>query len=186
MNLFKQFRLTNNPIDCTCVSSYNLLRFYQEYAREHLIPAQFLTTGLFSTRCATPQPLAGLPIFTFINPAVCQNDATAFSTLNCGFLAQSNSSLAKIEKDMLERETIEQLAKATNSPSLVTAQIAVLLSACIALLLMLLILVYCLCPVEILALFFNLTPFLNSICPCKRRANRKDPDSEQDIDLFIR
>lgn len=187
MDLFKQFRLVNNPIECSCTGSFNLLRFYQEYAREHLIPAHFLNERLFSTRCSTPVTYVDKSIFTFVNPAVCQTTGTPFSTLNCGYLAQTNSSLAKIEKDLLELETIAQLATVTSSPSLLTAQIAVVIAGSIAALLLMLTIVYCLCPVEILAISFNVAPFLNSICPCgRRRAHQKNADFEQDLNLFIR
>lgn len=186
MELFQQFRLSHNPVDCSCSSSYNMLKLYQSYAQDHLIPADFEKDRLFSARCSSPPTYHGLSIFTFVNPAVCETTATAFSSTNCGFLAQNNSLLSKIEKEMFDLETIAQVTKDATSPSLINAQIAVLISASIGLLLLILVLIYCICPVEVLAILFNTAPLLYSVFPCRNRQKKKSHPRDQTNDLFIR
>ena len=184
-NIFKQFRLSNNPIECSCQQSYNILRFYQAYASENLIPANFINERLVSTRCHTPATYSGHSIFAFVNPAVCEPSSTPFTISNCGYLANKQNSSSKPKEASFDLETIKKIANASAvSSSLYTAQIIALFGAAISFFFIVLILIYCVCPVEILAIVFNLVPYFNAICPCKK-SHKQNAMFDQDNDLFI-
>lgn len=185
IELFKQFRLSSNPIICSCLNSYNLMQFYNAYASDHFVSPN--DNKLFSTRCQNPDYL-GYSVFAFTNPAVCAQMASPFTTKNCGFLAINSTTSSTTSPS--SSQVIgggENLLGTPNSqlaeesiPGLYSAQIAGLVLGAIGFFILFLTLLYCICPIEILALVFNCVPYFYTVCTCKSGVKHS-----KEYDLFI-
>lgn len=157
--------LTNNNISCTC-DSYNMLLWYQT-----LITNNAITTveNLFQTKCATPSQYTGKSIFNFVNSDECvgvsKYPPIVYETC---VTAQVNIS----GPDLLVNPP-DQLTNLEDQPvitALTPAQIGGVVVGFLFLFFLFVCLLYCLCPIEILACAFDACKWFYTVCPCKSTA----------------
>lgn len=168
-NLIKRLLFTNNNFTCNCQRSFNLLSFYQNYISSNLIGIQ---DYLFIHGCSSPSEFLGKNLFTFTDPNTCSASSSLFAT-NC-----RNGTSAIIVENLLNEP--KSSLNETNLNSFNDAQIAGYVIGLVGILVLFLFLIYCICPVEILAICFNCIPFFYRICPCKSGSKKF-----KEFDLFI-
>ncbi|CAF0785744.1 unnamed protein product [Brachionus calyciflorus] len=175
LNLFNKLIMDDNYFNCNCLKSYNLLRFFQSYITRYTITG---TNYIFFQKCSSPSEFMNKNLFSFIEPFTCENVSLEFSSDNCGITPTTLSNLINIPQNLLD-EPDTNLTQ-INIDYFNDAQIAGYIIGIIGILFMFILLIYCLCPIETLALCFNCIPFFYSVCPCKSGVKR-----EKEFDLFI-
>ncbi|CAF0998000.1 unnamed protein product, partial [Brachionus calyciflorus] len=172
LQIFNKFQLDFNNFNCNCQSSFNLLKFFQAYITKYTITN---TDYIFFLKCSTPVNFHDKNIFSFTDPNICASESRDFTELTCGYKTTTSSNIIKNKNFKIELEKHLTEINIFND-----AQIAGFAIGIFGILLLFLLLIYCLCPIEILALCFNSIPFFYSICPCKSGVKR-----EKEFDLFI-
>lgn len=165
--------LANNNLICNCVNSYNLLKFSSILISQNSLD---LSQTLFKAKCQSPAQYSGQSMINFDNPATNTAGCSAgvsFSSSNCPIQTSTGGTENLIAAPKIPLESKAQ-------PSLYAAQIAGIVLGLLGFLCLFLILLYCICPIEILAACFTCVPFFYSLCPCKSGVKR-----DKEYDLFI-
>lgn len=168
-NLTKKLLLTNNNLSCNCQRSFNLLSFYQNFISSNAVNIRDL---LIINQCSSPIELFGQSLLTFADPSTCSASSNIFAT-NC----RQNTSV------LVVGNLLEEPKSSLNETDLSyfnDAQIAGYVIGLVGVLALFLFLIYCVCPIEILATCFNCIPCFYSICPCKSGSRKL-----KEFDLFI-
>lgn len=82
VQLLYNVQLDQNPFNCSCQNSYNLLTFVQQSIANNQLDQ---TRTIFNAKCASPDKYKGKSIFTFTSTQTDQSCAgsTPFTALNC-------------------------------------------------------------------------------------------------------
>jgi hypothetical protein len=185
LRLLQKMRIDTNPLDCSC-SSYNMLSFYQTYITIPNNP--LISDNIFLPKCATPSIYAGRSIYSFTSISTCS------SSLSFNNVCPTTTRTTTTTTTQANGITLPQNV-AINTPQLQLADdgsgvlktisrsgawIAGIVVGFFGALVLFLLLLYCICPVEILAVTFECIPFFYSCCPCKSGVKRT-----KEYDLFI-
>ena len=176
LNLMQPVLLTSNTFDCSC-NSYNLLMFYQVLTSASGV---YASSQIIKAVCGTPAQFQGLNIFSFEDPNNCFSvskyppfvttsrciNVTA-PVVNTPSALQGNQSVQNPSALLGNQQQLQQTANQTVSTSLTNPQIAGVTLAFLGALFLFILLLYCICPIEILACLFDLFPFFHTCCPCK-------------------
>lgn len=163
LKLMYTVNFNNNNFDCTC-DSYNMLMFYQT------LNENFITTDakIFKTYCSTPAAYFSSSIFSFKD----SNECVGISKYS-PIVYETCVNAVSVIVSALDASALDAFASMSDPPvnrALTSAQIAGIVIGFLGLFFLLFGLVYCLCPIEILACLFDCWPILYSICPCKSNA----------------
>lgn len=165
--------LTTTPLNCNCLGSYNLLTFTSALTNINL------NSNLFQYGvCVTPTTYAGRSIFTFATPSVSCPTGVPFSSTSCSSVTTTTAVNSNGEEPLIGAPDIP-LASEYQS-GLYAPEIAGIVLGLLGFLVLFLILLYCICPIEILACCFTCIPFFYTMCPCKSGVKR-----DKEYDLFI-
>lgn len=161
--LMNVVRIDQNPLNCSC-SSYNMLMFYQTLLSSQSIA---LSSNLFKATCLYPSQYIGLSIFNFTSPDSCSSISTPLAN-SC----QITTTPATLSTESIQNPNNPELLLGSQpfqpvSPYLNDGQIAGVVIGFVGAVLLLIILLYCLCPTEILACLFGIFPAFYRVCPCK-------------------
>ena len=188
VRLLNKMQLTGNPIDCSCIKSYNLLTFYQAYALNSAPSA--ISYRVFSSTCQTPASFRTFSAFTFTNPNTCSSLSKPFPTQYCGNTSTVittttpatvlNNNILNTPQLLLNGDPDQVTGSDYFNYKLTDSQIAGIVIGFFGALLLFLILFYCMCPIEVLAVIFGCVPYFYKICPCKSGVKR-----DKEYDLFI-
>ena len=190
VRLLNRMQLDSNPISCSCQNSYNTLKFYSQFIAANPTSTSY---KLFTSSVCANQAVSA---FAFTNASTCAATATPFTAYNCG---NTNYTTTTSTTTTSTTTTTYNLANnVLNTPQLLvggddevtgttyleykmtSATVAGIVIALIGFLLIFMILVYCICPIEVLAIMFDCVPCFYRCCPCKSGAKR-----DKDFDLFI-
>ena len=184
LKLLQKMRVDANPLVCSC-SSYNMLAYYQTYITSPQY-IQLISNNIFLPTCASPSNYAGLSIYSFTSITNCPsslsfNNVCPSSTTTTTTAAQSGITLPQNQvinapELQLADDGSGVLLQVTHSG----AWIAGIVIGFFGALVLFLLLLYCICPVEILSVLFGWIPFFYSCCPCKSGVVRT-----KEYDLFI-
>lgn len=187
LNFLSPVVLDQNPLDCSC-SSFNLLKQYQFLVNASLIKT---SSNLFKAVCATPSIYAGRSIFAFDDfSKACSQSIFATTLPNCVTTTTSTTTTSTTTTTTTNTISIQNplnpellIGSVTNQPvmlGLIDDQIGGIVVGFLGAAILIIILLYCLCPIEILACLFGVFPSFYSYCPCKSGVvtNKK-------YDLFI-
>ena len=176
MTLFLQFMyntsLTNNPLFCDCSNAFSM-----NLLTSALLKANYplsTSSSIFQAACQTSSnsDYVGKRVVNFFDPSSVTAGCSAIYT--CPLNGQSFNRVSA-------PNTGAQLGSSqTNTNEFYDGYIAGIVIGFLALLLILLIILYCVCPIEIHALCLNCMPCFYQFCPCKRNHRR-----DKMHDLFI-
>ncbi len=168
--LMSAVRIDQNPLSCSC-SSYNLLTDVAQLNQSLLLTR----SNLFKALCTAPSQYQGLSIFNFTAASTC----TSYPLNNCQVTTTTLNSVSVVNPNNPELLIGNQPYQPVTT-TLADGQIAGIVIGFLMAFFLLLILLYCLCPIEILACLFGIFPSFYSWCPCKSGVvtNKK-------YDLFI-
>lgn len=162
LKLIYTVMLSNNNFICSC-DSYNLLMLYKTLISENAITP---SENLFKTYCASPANYQSMSVFSFEDP----NNCVGISKYSPIVLDEClRSDVTSLTNALLQNPSALQTSL-DNQPvqsSLTPAQIAGIVIGFLGVFFLILVLLYCLCPIEILACIFDCCPRLYTICPCK-------------------
>lgn len=169
--LLYPMRLDYNPIDCNCVNMFNFLTFSQQLINSNSLNS---TENLFRyyPKCVTPSAYTNLNVFSYINPS---QDTTCSTSAADRTLCPSGTNDGQ---NLLAPPSIP--LKTEEQRGLYSAQIAGIVLGLLGFFILFFLLLYCICPIEILSCLFTCIPFFYSCCPCKSGVKR-----EKEFDLFI-
>ncbi|CAF0972474.1 unnamed protein product [Brachionus calyciflorus] len=194
IRLLYTMRLDSNPLQCNCTKSFNLVNFYKSLYQKNFFDT---INNIFKASC-TNSAYIGQSIFNF---AVLNSDkdclvdyafgiytcpdttttsttTTSTTTTTTTTITTTTVTLLLIPQNLLNEP--EKNITEINIDYFNDAQIAGYIIGILGILFLLILLIYCLCPIEILAVCFNCIPFFYSVCPCKSGVKR-----EKEFDLFI-
>ncbi|RNA41497.1 leucine-rich repeat and fibronectin type-III domain-containing 5-like [Brachionus plicatilis] len=200
IRLLYVLRIEDNPLQCNCSTSFNFQNFFQS-----LNSKNFLNTNnsIFRAKC-TNSKYFGRNIFNF---AVLNEDSDclvdyAFTESNCPFVVTTTSTKSTTTTTTTTQITTTTTESTTATPGLVIpqnlinepekilsesnldyfndAQIAGYIIGVFGIAFLFFLLMYFLCPIEILAICFDCVPCFYAICPCKSGVKR-----DKELDLFI-
>ncbi|RNA42266.1 leucine-rich repeat and immunoglobulin-like domain 2 [Brachionus plicatilis] len=168
-NFFKKLLFTDNNLACSCQQSYNILSLYQNFISSNIINSN---DYLFFHQCLSPSEFANQNLFYFTNPDTCSPNSNVFAT-NC-----RNATSSLVPENLLNepKSSLDE----TNLNYFNDSQIAGYVIGLVGIFFLFLFLIYCICPIEILATCFNCIPIFYRICPCKSGVIR-----HKELDLFI-
>jgi hypothetical protein len=197
LHLLYRVRIDQNPLICSCQGSYNLLKYTQSLYRDGAIsldenlfmarcasPPEYASSSIF---------FFVVPTIACYNPSLeFPNGCDEFSTTKDSTLSPSATSTTTTSSTTTTTVTATMsMSTTTNQNNTITisttsqgtganpqqllnerggltgAQIAGIVIGLLGALFLLLMLMFCLCPVEILALLFGCSPCFYSCCPCK-------------------
>jgi Leucine-rich repeat (LRR) protein len=187
IQLLYSMRLDENPFVCSCENSFNLLNYIKELVKENGIS---LSNYIFLGICQSPAEYSGQSIFNFVGPNAC--NGVAFSAANCPIrttttstttLGPTTTPITLAENQFInipEFQLADTLVEKSITASFNDGLLAGVIVGLFFVLLLFFILLYCICPIEILSILFTCCPCFYRICPCKSGAKR-----EKEYDLFI-
>lgn len=162
LKLIYTVMLSNNNFVCSC-DSYNLLMFYQTLKIENAITP---SENLFKTYCSSPVNYQSASVFSFVDPNSCVGISKYSPIVYDECL---NKDVSTLTNALLQNPSALQTSL-DNEPvdkDLTPAQIAGIVIGFLGIFFLILGLLYCLCPIEILACIFDCCPRFYTICPCK-------------------
>ena len=162
--LMNVVRMDGNPFNCSC-SSYNMLMFYQTLLSSSSITS---SSNLFYANCLYPSQYSGQSIFKFTSPNTCSSVSTPLAN-SCQITSTPASTIgtASVQNPNNPELLLGNQPYQPVSPYLGDGQIAGIAIGFTGAVLLILILLYCLCPTEILACLFGIFPVFYRVCPCK-------------------
>jgi len=187
INFLYSMRIDENPIVCSCENSFNLLNFIKELVLNNLLN---LSNNIFLGICQSPAQYSGQSIFNFVGQNACSG--VAFSPANCPppttttsttTIGPTTTPITLAENQFIntpEFQLSDTLVEKSITASFNDGLLAGVIVGLFFVFLLFLILLYCICPIEILSILFTCCPCFYRICPCKSGAKR-----EKEYDLFI-
>lgn len=126
MLLFARLYISDNPLVCSCSSSYNTLQFYKSYLLNPVVANLRITNYLIYSQCQASNSYYGKSIFAFEDPATCFASSRIFngSYLNgqCVQINRTYSTSTTSTAAKFKQFDLKQNSQASNSSSTTTTR----------------------------------------------------------------